>query len=148
MSTIEDINNAVEIFRSNKCDFELMHCVSTYPMKIEHANLYKIQELQNKFNCSVGYSGHEDCLSVSYAAAMMGITSLERHVTLSRSMYGSDQSSSLELRGMTELISVIERMRIACTRYPLDYINYDEIKVAEKLRSHLKGYDVKKHLVK
>ena len=73
-----------------------MHTVSTYPMKDEDANLNMIKTLRDKFNCDVGYSGHEVGLAVSYAAAALGITSLERHITLDRAMYGSDQSASVE----------------------------------------------------
>jgi N-acetylneuraminate synthase len=140
-----DIEKAIEIFTLHKCSFELMHCVSTYPMKIEHANLLRIKALQERFKCDVGYSGHENALSVSYAAAMLGITSLERHITLDRAMYGSDQSASLEMKGMTELISVINRMQIALGKFTIDNILQDEIEIAKKLRAHIKGYDVKKH---
>ena len=90
-----------------------MHRVSTYPMKPEDANLETIKTLKEKFKCNVGYSGHESGLVVSYAATSYGISSLERHVTLDRSMYGSDQAASLELRGQVELISVIKKMMIA-----------------------------------
>jgi len=95
MSTIEDIDHAVEIFRQANCPFELMHCVSTYPMVDEKANLKCIATLRNRYNCDVGYSGHEVGLAVSYAASSLGISSLERHITLSRAMYGSDQSASV-----------------------------------------------------
>ena len=93
---MNDISNAVEIFRKNNCPFELMHTVSTYPMQDEFANLKMIDTLRKKYNCDVGYSGHEVGLAVSYAAAALGITSLERHITLDRSMYGSDQAASIE----------------------------------------------------
>ena len=116
----KDIHNAVDIFRSANCPFELMHTVSTYPMKIENANLLRINTLRNIFKCDVGYSGHESALSVSYAASMMGITSLERHITLDRSMYGSDQSSSLEKKGMIELISKIKAMHLAIGKPKID----------------------------
>lgn len=147
MSKILDIEKAVDIFRSNNCSFELMHTVSTYPMKIEHANLNRIKFLKEKFKCDVGYSGHESVLSVSYAAAMLGITSLERHITLDRAMYGSDQSASLEMRGMQELISVINRMKLALGEddINIDNILPEEVEVAKKLRAHIKNYDVKKH---
>ena len=69
--------------------------------------------MRSKFNCEVGYSGHESGLAVSYAAATYSISSLERHVTLDRSMYGSDQSASLEPRGQKELISVIQKILTA-----------------------------------
>jgi N-acetylneuraminate synthase len=86
MSTMEQIGMAVVIFRSADCPFELMHCVATYPMKVEHANLNCIETLCDKFNCQVGYSGHETGLAVSIGAAMLGISSLERHITLDRAM--------------------------------------------------------------
>ena len=79
---------------------------STYPMKIEDANLITIKHLKDTYNCKVGYSGHESGLAVSYAASSLGISSLERHITLDRSMYGSDQSASLELAGMRNLFQL------------------------------------------
>ena len=108
MSTIEDIDNAVEIFREYKCPFELMHCVSTYPMKESDANLNVIRTLKDKYNCNVGYSGHETGIAVSIGASAMGISSLERHITLDRSMYGSDQSASLEPNGLRMLLNHME----------------------------------------
>lgn len=143
----KDIEVAVNIFKEYKCSFELMHCVSTYPTSTENANLLRIKYLQEKFKCNVGYSGHENALAVSYAASMMGITSLERHITLDRTMYGSDQAASLELRGMRELISVINKMQVACSSKNIHKISLNEIEIATKLRSHIKNYDVKKHLL-
>ena len=85
MCEMIDVEQAVEIFRKENCSFELMHCVSTYPMKPEEANLKMINVLREKFSCDVGYSGHESGLAISVAAASLGITSLERHITLDRS---------------------------------------------------------------
>ena len=76
MSTIDDIESAVKIFRKNNCPFELMHCVSTYPMKPEDANLKTILALKEKFDCEVGYSGHENGVAVSLAAAFFNLSSL------------------------------------------------------------------------
>tara|TARA_E500000178_G_scaffold353138_1_gene418257 strand:- start:12863 stop:13711 length:849 start_codon:yes stop_codon:yes gene_type:complete len=132
-----NIETAVRIFKNNNCPFELMHCVSTYPMKPEDANLETINTLKEKFNCKVGYSGHESGLAVSYAAASYGISSLERHVTLDRSMYGSDQAASLELRGQIELISVIKKMMIARGKSMYGHITDDEQEISKKLRAHL-----------
>ena len=137
MSTIDDISKATDIFRKHNCEFELMHCNSTYPMKTENAHLVTIHELRKKFNCKVGYSGHEPGLSVSYRAATFGITSLERHITLDRSMYGSDQASSLEPRGMKELISVIKKMSISDGENKIGHIFEEEKSIAKKLRAHL-----------
>ena len=139
MSTLHDIDEAVKIFRDENCEFELMHCVSTYPMKAEHANLLTIQDLKNKFKCKVGYSGHESGLAVSYAASMMEISSLERHITLDRSMYGSDQSASLEMKGMIELIGVINKMQISLGTVKTGHIFDEEVPISKKLRAHIKN---------
>ena len=138
MSTLQEIDEAVKIFREENCEFELMHCVSTYPMKVEHANLLTIQDLKNKFKCKVGYSGHESGLAVSYAASMMEISSLERHITLDRSMYGSDQAASLEMKGMTELINVINKMQLSLGTVKTGHIFDEEVSISKKLRAHIK----------
>ena len=112
MSSMEEIYNAIEIFKKAQCPFELMHTVSTYPMKDEDANLKMIHTLKDKFNCSVGYSGHEVGLQISLAAVAMGATSIERHITMDRTMYGSDQSASIEPSGLHKLtrdIRIIEK---------------------------------------
>tara|TARA_B110000977_G_scaffold197165_1_gene279054 strand:+ start:89 stop:934 length:846 start_codon:yes stop_codon:yes gene_type:complete len=138
MSTKEDIDNAVSIFKKNKCSFELMHCVSTYPMKIEDANLITINQLKKEYNCNVGYSGHENGVVVSLAAVLLGITSLERHITLDRTMYGSDQAASLELSGMKNLSESINKTILALGEPSLGKIIDDELPIAKKLRSHIK----------
>ena len=113
MHTIEEISKVVEVFKKNDCPFELMHTVSTYPMKDEDANLQTIKTLRKLFNCNVGYSGHEVGRAVSVAAAAMGITSLERHVTLDRTMYGSDQAASLEVSGLILLVDYVRTVEKA-----------------------------------
>jgi len=108
MSTIKEIKTAVDIFRKADCPFELMHSNSSYPMKPEEANLKMIHTLKRKFHCSVGYSGHESGASViSLAAVMLGATSIERHVTIERTMYGYDQAASLGTEGLHRLVSSI-----------------------------------------
>jgi len=139
MSSIEDISKAVNIFRDNDCSFELMHCVSTYPMKDEDANLLTINALKREFNCNVGYSGHENGLAISYAASALGITSLERHITLDRTMYGSDQSASLEIKGLRELIGAIRKIEVALGEEKLGFILSEEKPIAAKLREHIKN---------
>lgn len=105
MSTLDEIRQAVEIFREKGCPFELQHSNSSYPMKIEEANLRCIQTLKKEFNCNVGYSGHEVTgYIVCIAAVLSGATSIERHITLDRSMYGSDQAASLEPTGLIRLV--------------------------------------------
>ena len=136
MTTYQDIDNAVRIFRDEGCSFELMHTVSTYPMKDEMANLNLINTLREKYNCNIGYSGHEVGLAVSYAAAALGITSLERHITLDRSMYGSDQSASVEPQGLRNLIGAVRKIEKAMGDGVKRVID-DEAPIAKNLRQHL-----------
>jgi len=136
LSTLQDIEKAVSIFRNSNCPFELMHCVSTYPMKDTDANLRTIITLREKFNCNVGYSGHETGLAVSYAAAALGITSLERHITLNRAMYGSDQSASLGSPGLKKLVPEVKKIQKALGD-GVKRIIEDEVPIAKKLREHL-----------
>lgn len=136
MSTYDDIQRAVDIFRAANCPFELMHTVSTYPMKDEDANLRVIETLRNRYDCNVGYSGHEVGLAISYAAAAMGITSLERHITLDRAMYGSDQSASVEPNGLRQLVGAVRKIEKAMGNGEKRIIDA-EVPIARKLREHL-----------
>ena len=136
MTTYDDIQKAVDIFREENCPFELMHTISTYPMKVENANLNMINTLRDKYQCNVGYSGHEVGLSVSYAAAALNITSLERHITLNRSMYGSDQSASVEPAGLRNLVGAVRNIEKAMGSGVKKLID-DEIPIAKNLRQHL-----------
>ena len=136
MTTYNDIQTAVDIFRKAGCSFELMHTVSTYPMKDEDANLNMIKTLRDKFDCNVGYSGHEVGLAVSYAAAALGVSSLERHITLDRSMYGSDQSASVTPPGFKQLVGAIRKIELAMGDGIKKTIEA-EAPIAENLRQHL-----------
>ena len=136
MTTEEDIRKAVDVFKNSNCPFELMHCISTYPMEDEHANLNAIKTLREKYYCDVGYSGHEVGLAVSYAATSLGITSLERHITLGRSMYGSDQSASVEPGGFRMLVGAVRKIEKSMGDGSLGYMD-SEIPIAENLRQHL-----------
>jgi N-acetylneuraminate synthase len=136
MTTEDDIMNAIKIFQSENCPFELMHCISTYPMNDEDANLNVIKTLREKYNCNVGYSGHEVGLAVSYAAAALGITSLERHITLDRAMYGSDQPASVEPVGFRTLVGAVRKIEEAMGDGNIGYLER-EIPIAENLRQHL-----------
>ena len=136
MTIYDDIQSAVDIFRSANCPFELMHTVSTYPMKDEDANLNMIKTLRKKFNCNVGYSGHEVGLAVSYAAAALNITSLERHITLDRSMYGSDQSASVEPPGFKQLVGAVRKIELAMGD-GVKRTYETEKPIAENLRQHI-----------
>ena len=105
MSTIDEIRTAVDIFKKYDCPFELQHSNSSYPMKIEEANLRCIETLRNEFSCDVGYSGHETLgYLISVCAGILGATSIERHISLDRTMYGSDQAASLEPKGLERLV--------------------------------------------
>ena len=113
MATFKEIDLAVDIFVKAKCEFTLMHTVSVYPCPDKDLNLNLIRTLQERYDCPVGYSGHESSPIPSIAAAALGITSLERHITLDRSMYGSDQSASLEKRGLEILVNGVRTIEIA-----------------------------------
>ena len=106
MSDFNMIDTAVNIFKKHDCPFELMHCISAYPFDGEIANLNMIKILRDRYTCNVGYSGHEKGGKlVSLAAISLGSTSLERHLTLDRTMYGSDQAASITPAGFKSLIS-------------------------------------------
>jgi N-acetylneuraminate synthase len=136
MTTYDDIQSAVDIFTKEGCSFELMHTVSTYPLKVENANLNMINTLKEKYKCNVGYSGHESGLAISYAAAALGITSLERHVTIDRSMYGSDQSASIEPAGLRQLVGAVRKIEKAMGDGIKKNIKEEE-DIAQNLRQHL-----------
>jgi len=136
MTDYIDIEKAVDIFKAAGCPFELMHTISTYPMKDEDANLNMIHSLRKRFGCDVGYSGHEAGLAISYAAAALGITSLERHITLNHAMYGSDQSASIEPAGLRQLVGAVRKITQAMGDGKKRIIDA-EVPIAKKLREHL-----------
>lgn len=113
MSTFEEIDAAVEVFKRNGCPYELLHCNSTYPMKNEDANLKMIPILRERYGVNVGYSGHETGRIVSTSAVALGATSVERHITLDRTMYGSDQAASLEVDDLQRLVKDIRTIEKA-----------------------------------
>jgi N-acetylneuraminate synthase len=107
MSTYDDIDKTVEIFRERDCPFVLMHCVSEYPLAEGDVNLRAIVELRSRYDCPVGYSGHEVSMIPGTLAALMGAVAVERHITLDRAMYGSDQAASLERPGLYKMVEYI-----------------------------------------
>jgi len=133
MSGYKEIDEAVKIFKDNNCPFELMHSVSAYPSPENQLNLNIIKRLKVKYDCAVGYSGHESSVSPSVIAVALGATSLERHITLDRSMYGSDQSASLEQRGLEELVATVRKILIVIGNEDKKIFDC-EIDVAKKLR--------------
>jgi len=134
MSSLKEIDAAVNIFRSKNCRFELMHSNSTYPMKDEEANLLTIPLLKERYKCYVGYSGHEVGLPTSVAAVALGITSLERHITLDRAMYGSDQAASVEVMGFYRLVGYVRTVEKALGK-PQKVVTPTEEKIKQKLRT-------------
>lgn len=114
MSYLEEISKIVEIFRRNDCNFELMHCISSYPLDERNANLLCIPKLASYFKCDVGYSGHETSLTrICCAAVALGATSLERHITIDRAMYGSDQAASIEAHSLKKFSSSVRLIKEA-----------------------------------
>ncbi|MCW6087739.1 N-acetylneuraminate synthase family protein [Clostridium sporogenes] len=133
MSTYDEIDKAVQIFRKKNCSFELMHCNSTYPMKNEDANLLMINNLKYRYDCKVGYSGHETGTLVSISAVALGATSIERHITLDKSMYGSDQAASIEPYELYKLVKEIREIEKILGNGQ-KVLNEEEMKVRKKLR--------------
>ena len=134
MSTMDDIDNAVKIFRENECKFELMHTHSSYPMPLDEANLLVIKTLRDRFNCNVGYSGHEvGAYDVCMPAVVLGATSIERHITLDRTMYGSDQAASLEPEGLRRMVKDVRQVE-KILGDGKKKLNDSEIPVRDKLR--------------
>ncbi len=109
MSTESDVDQAVEIFKKYDCPIVLMHTVSVYPCPEEILNLKAIVNLRDRYGLPVGYSGHESTVAPTLVAAVLGAVAVERHITLDRAMYGSDQAASLAPRGLHELVSEIRR---------------------------------------
>ena len=139
MSTFQNIDTAVKIFKENNCKFELMHCVSAYPFDDVRASLNLIKVMKDKYDCKVGYSGHEKSgLAISIAAVTLGATSLERHITHDRTMYGSDQAASLTPNGFKSLVEAIRKVEKAIDGQKEKNILDIEISVAKKLRAHIK----------
>ncbi len=139
MSTLSEIDEVVDIFRSVGCPFELMHCNSTYPMREEDANLKVIETLRERYQCNVGYSGHESSLlKVCISAIVLGATSIERHITLDRAMYGSDQAASIETAALRQFVETIRKIpTILGTGQKM--LSEKEFETRKKLRVNVDG---------
>ena len=139
MSTLEEIDDVVNIFVEAKCPFELMHCNSTYPMKEEDANLLCIPMLKERYGCEVGYSGHESSLiKVSTTAVALGATSIERHITLDRAMYGSDQAASIESSSLDSFVKAVRAIP-SILGNGKKLLSEEETKTRNKLRINVKS---------
>lgn len=110
MATLDDVASAVDIFQRHDCPIILMHTVSTYPCPDGELNLACLHTLRDRFNLPVGYSGHESTVSPSLVAAAMGAVAIERHISLDRAMYGSDQAASLEGQGLFQLLGQLRKL--------------------------------------
>jgi N-acetylneuraminate synthase len=133
MCTYSDIQFAVDTFRKHHCPFTLMHTVSEYPVPEERLNLLGIIDLRERFDCSVGYSGHEASVSPSLIAATMGASAIERHITLERAMYGSDQAASLEGPGLRQLVAQVRKIPVTLGVKEKQITDGEKV-AAEKLR--------------
>jgi len=139
MSTLEEIDDVVKIFKDANCPFELMHCNSTYPMKDEDANLRCIPMLKERYGCEVGYSGHESSLiKVCTAAIALGASSIERHITLDRAMYGSDQAASIETSSLDNFVKAIRAIPSILGNGE-KILSKEELKTRDKLRVNVKS---------
>lgn len=131
MSTLDEIKEAVNILEG--CDLILLQCTSTYPAKPEELNLRVIQTYKKMFNCVVGYSGHEVGLQTTYAAVALGASYIERHITLDRSMWGTDQAASVERAGLVRLVRDIRVIEKALGD-GIKKVYESELPIKEKLR--------------
>ena len=111
MSTYEEIDQAFKWLKGS--DTLMLHCNSSYPAPLEDLNLKCIQTLKERYKCEVGYSGHEFRLGTSVAAVYLGATCIERHITLDRTMWGSDHLSSVEPQGLIKMVKGIRELEIA-----------------------------------
>jgi N-acetylneuraminate synthase len=135
MSTVQEIDQAVEILQRNTKDFVILHCNSSYPAALEDLNLQCIKTLKTRYGCKTGYSGHEFRLGTSVAAIYLGATMIERHITLDRSMWGSDHLASVEPQGLIKLVKGIRELEIALGNGKIE-ITDSELKPRKKLRGY------------
>tara|TARA_B100000287_G_scaffold431407_1_gene488596 strand:+ start:4347 stop:5192 length:846 start_codon:yes stop_codon:yes gene_type:complete len=135
MSTIEEVDSAVEAIKASNsnCDFALLHCNSSYPAPNEDLNLRCIKTLQDRYNCEVGYSGHEFGLTTSIASLCMGATIIERHITLDRTMWGTDQMCSVEPQGLIKLVRGVKELNQALGD-GVKRVTETELPIKDKLR--------------
>jgi N-acetylneuraminate synthase len=113
MSTEEEITHAIDIIKEYTKDFAILHCNSTYPAPLNELNLLTIKTLKDKYNCEVGYSGHEFRIGTTVASIYLGATIIERHITLDRTMWGTDHLSSVEPQGLIKLVKGIRELEEA-----------------------------------
>jgi N-acetylneuraminate synthase len=133
MSTLDETDQAVEWMREENSEFALLHCNSTYPAPLEDLNLRCIQTLRDRYDCEVGYSGHEFRLGTTVASVYLGATILERHITLDRTMWGSDHLASVEPQGLIKLVKGVRELEVALGD-GIKRVTDGELPVRKKLR--------------
>lgn len=134
MSTVEEIDAAVNILEKyGKGDYALLHTNSAYPAKDKDLNLLRMQTLKERYHCIVGYSGHEYDINPTVIAAALGAKIIERHITVDHNMWGTDQKSSLEVRGMDFLARRVRAIDVYLGNNIIE-VTESELPVRDKLR--------------
>jgi N-acetylneuraminate synthase len=133
MASLNEISSFVKILRDSNSDFTVLHTVSTYPAREEDLNLAFMCELREQFEVPVGYSGHESSITPSLVAAVLGAEIIERHITLDRSMWGTDHAASLEEDGLRRLISMIRKVPITVGKGAREVLEEERV-IASKMR--------------
>lgn len=131
MSTLAQVDHAVEVLGTQ--DLILLHTTSAYPAKIADLNLRMIPVLRERYGVPVGYSGHEVGLATTYAAVALGAAMVERHITLDRAMWGSDQAASVEPQGLMKLVRDTRTIESSLGD-GVKKVTDDEIPIMKKLR--------------
>ena len=131
MSTMEEIEHAVDVLGER--DLIVLHSTSTYPAKVEELNLKMVFSLIEKYDSPIGYSGHEPGIATTFATAVMGAAMIEKHITLDRSMWGSDQAASVEPRGIRRLVEYV-RVWEQALGDGIKKVYESEIPIQKKLR--------------
>ena len=133
MTKYKDIEALISIFKTHNCPLMLMHTVSTYPAALEDLNLNCINTLKKLYKLPVGYSGHESSVTPSVIAATLGAAAIERHITMDRAMYGSDQAASLQPSGFRQLNQMLRNIPYILGDGQKRILKEEEV-IASKLR--------------
>ena len=135
MSTIEEIDKAVDLIKKFTKDFIIMHCVSCYPTEDKDVNLNIIPTLKNRYNCPIGYSGHERGIAITASTVLLGCCAIERHFTLDRTMKGPDHASSVEAVGLNDIVTRSKKIFNAMGTSEKDVLDC-ELKNRKKFRGY------------
>lgn len=133
MSTLDEVDHAVNLLEKHSSSYAIMHTNSSYPSKNEDLNLSLIPFFIERYKCTVGYSGHEFGLTPSVIACSLGAKIIERHITIDRSLWGTDQSSSVEIEGMDSLYKRLKELDLIMGK-PNKIVTDSEIPIRKKLR--------------